>query len=134
MHFYLLQNLWFLWFIFRRRRVRVEAEDRELRAILTLTTQLSSPETIVTWFSYFVVGEMLNCSHTTIVTFEHFSVAQKLFQVQCSAFKFGFPWKYFCLNSCSNNKSQIVKKCLFNQEICICKNPKTNKHNILLMK
>ena len=70
----------------------------------------------------------------TIVTFEHFSVAQKLFQVQCSALKFGFPWKYFCLNSCSNNKSQIVKKCLFNQEICICNNPKTNKHNILLMK
>ena len=69
----------------------------------------------------------------TIVTFEHFSVAQKLFQVQCSALKFGFPWKYFCLNSCSY-KSQIVRKCLFNQEICICKNPKTNKHNILLMK
>ena len=32
---------------FRRRRVRIEAEDRELRAMLTLTTQLSSPETIV---------------------------------------------------------------------------------------
>jgi len=31
----------------RRRRVRVEAEDRELRAMLTLTTQLSSPDTIV---------------------------------------------------------------------------------------
>ena len=33
--------------LFRRRRVRVEAEDRELRAMLTLTTQLSSPDTIV---------------------------------------------------------------------------------------